>query len=98
GDRVGDRRPGGVRVGRRGAPGPLRRRPRRRHRARMSPAPGPPAETASVRAARVDARTLRDRVLDAGSWVSWDAPIPPRDVGEGYAAELVAAAERSRQD
>ncbi len=45
-----------------------------------------------------DARTLRDRVLDPGSWVSWDAPIPVRDVDPEYADELVRAAERSRQD
>jgi acetyl-CoA carboxylase beta subunit len=45
-----------------------------------------------------DARTLRDRVLDPGSWVSWDAPIPVRNVSPGYAAELERAAEKSRQD
>ncbi|MGY1741731.1 MULTISPECIES: carboxyl transferase domain-containing protein [unclassified Blastococcus] len=45
-----------------------------------------------------DARTLRDRVLDPGSWKSWDAPIPVRDVDPGYAAELARAAERTRQD
>ena len=27
------------------------------------------------RPARVDARTLRDLVLDAGSWQSWDSPV-----------------------
>ncbi|MGY1779100.1 carboxyl transferase domain-containing protein [Geodermatophilus sp. SYSU D01036] len=47
---------------------------------------------------RLDARTLRDLVLDPGSWTSWDAPIGPRDVDPQYAAELRAAAERSRQD
>jgi acetyl-CoA carboxylase carboxyl transferase subunit beta len=59
-----------------------------------------PTESAgpSGRPVRVDARTLRDRVLDAGSWRSWDAPIPAREVAEGYARELAAAAERSRQD
>ena len=45
-----------------------------------------------------DARTLRDRVLDPGSWTSWDAPIPVRDVDPGYAAELARAAEKTRQD
>jgi acetyl-CoA carboxylase carboxyl transferase subunit beta len=45
-----------------------------------------------------DARTLRDRVLDPGSWISWDAPIAAREVASGYAAELVRAAEKSRQD
>jgi acyl-CoA carboxylase subunit beta len=52
----------------------------------------------SGKPARVDARTLRDRVLDPGSWQSWDAPIPAREVDEGYARELAAAAERARQD
>jgi acetyl-CoA carboxylase carboxyl transferase subunit beta len=46
----------------------------------------------------MDARTLRDLVLDAGSWLSWDSPVPARDVSEGYAEELRAAAEKSRQD
>jgi acetyl-CoA carboxylase beta subunit len=47
---------------------------------------------------RRDARTLRDLVLDPGSWTSWDAPIPPREVSAEYARDLAAAAERSRQD
>ena len=47
---------------------------------------------------RMDARTLRDLVLDAGSWKTWDAPVPPRDVDDDYAAELAAAAEKTRQD
>ena len=47
---------------------------------------------------RLDARSLRDLVLDEGSWTSWDSPVPPRDVSESYAAELRAAAEKSRQD
>jgi acetyl-CoA carboxylase beta subunit len=46
----------------------------------------------------MDARALRDLVLDAGSWLSWDSPVPARDVSEEYAAELRAAAEKSRQD
>jgi acetyl-CoA carboxylase carboxyl transferase subunit beta len=52
----------------------------------------------SSRAARVDARTLRDLVLDAGSWKSWDSAVERGAVSDGYAAELAAAAERSRQD
>jgi acyl-CoA carboxylase subunit beta len=47
---------------------------------------------------RMDARSLRDLVLDAGSWQSWDSPVPPRAVDDDYAAELAAAAERTRQD
>jgi acetyl-CoA carboxylase carboxyl transferase subunit beta len=47
---------------------------------------------------RLDARALRDLVLDPGSWRSWDSPVPPREVGEEYARELAAAAERTRQD
>ena len=47
---------------------------------------------------RLDARGLRDLVLDPGSWQSWDAPVPPRTVDDGYARELAEAAERSRQD
>jgi acetyl-CoA carboxylase carboxyl transferase subunit beta len=47
---------------------------------------------------RMDARALRDLVLDAGSWISWDSPVAPRDVSEKYAEELRAAAEKSRQD
>jgi len=47
---------------------------------------------------RLDARALRDLVLDPGSWRSWDSPIPVRDVAEDYARELAAAAERTRQD
>lgn len=48
--------------------------------------------------ARLDARSLRDLVLDPGSWTSWDAPVRQREVAESYAAELRAAAEKSRQD
>jgi hypothetical protein len=47
---------------------------------------------------RLDARSLRDLVLDAGSWTSWDAPVPPRGVDDAYARELAAAAEKTRQD
>jgi acetyl-CoA carboxylase carboxyl transferase subunit beta len=46
----------------------------------------------------MDARSLRDLVLDPGSWTSWDSPVPPREVDDDYAAELVAAAQKSRQD
>ena len=52
----------------------------------------------SPRPARLDARSLRDLVLDAGSWKSWDAPVPPREVDDAYARELLAAAEKTRQD
>jgi acetyl-CoA carboxylase beta subunit len=45
-----------------------------------------------------DARTLRDLVLDPGSWHSWDSPIVVGDVPEPYAAELARAAERSQLD
>ena len=45
----------------------------------------------------MDARTLRDLVLDPGSWQSWDSPIALRDVGEDYARELAAAAETTLQ-
>jgi acetyl-CoA carboxylase carboxyl transferase subunit beta len=47
---------------------------------------------------RLDARALRDLVLDPGTWTSWDTPVGHRDVDPGYAEELRAAAERSRQD
>jgi acetyl-CoA carboxylase beta subunit/acetyl-CoA carboxylase alpha subunit len=52
----------------------------------------------SPKPARLDARSLRDLVLDAGSWKSWDAPVPPREVDDAYARELLAAAEKTRQD
>jgi acyl-CoA carboxylase subunit beta len=47
---------------------------------------------------RLNARDLRDLVLDPGSWTSWDSPVPQRAVGEEYANDLAKAAERSRQD
>jgi acetyl-CoA carboxylase carboxyl transferase subunit beta len=47
---------------------------------------------------RLDARALRDLVLDPGSWTSWDRPVPARDVDPGYARELTEAAARTRQD
>ncbi|SDN31790.1 acetyl-CoA carboxylase carboxyl transferase subunit beta [Geodermatophilus siccatus] len=46
----------------------------------------------------LDARALRDLVLDPGSWKSWDSPVTVGDVPESYAAELARAAERTRQD
>ena len=54
--------------------------------------------SAPAKPPRMDARTLRDLVLDAGSWKTWDTPVPVRDVDDDYAAELAAAAEKSRQD
>ena len=48
--------------------------------------------------ARLSAHDLIDLVLDEGSWSSWDT-TPSRDgVGEAYAAELAAAAEKSGVD
>src|SRR3712207_9567239 len=46
----------------------------------------------------LDARALRDLVLDPGSYKSWDSPITLGDAPEPYAAALVRAAERTRQD
>jgi acetyl-CoA carboxylase beta subunit len=46
----------------------------------------------------LDARALRDLVLDPGSWRSWDVPIEVGDVPASYAAELAQAAERTGQD
>jgi acyl-CoA carboxylase subunit beta len=46
----------------------------------------------------LDARALRDLVLDPVSWKSWDEPIAVGDVPEAYAAELARAAEKTRQD
>jgi acetyl-CoA carboxylase carboxyl transferase subunit beta len=51
----------------------------------------------SARPPRVDARSLRDLVLDRGSWTSWDGPVAPRQVDDAYAAELALAAEQTRQ-
>ncbi|MCW2676531.1 MAG: accD, partial [Modestobacter sp.] len=50
------------------------------------------------RPTRLDARGLRDLVLDAGSWRSWDTPVPPREVADGYARELALAAQKTGQD
>jgi acyl-CoA carboxylase subunit beta len=47
---------------------------------------------------RLDARALRDLVLDPGSWTSWDSDVPRRDVDPDYAKDLEMARERTRQD
>jgi acetyl-CoA carboxylase carboxyl transferase subunit beta len=47
---------------------------------------------------RLGAHALIELVLDAGSWTSWDTPPERADVDPAYAAELVAAAERSGVD
>jgi acetyl-CoA carboxylase alpha subunit len=52
----------------------------------------------SEKPARLDARSLRDLVLDPGSWTSWDRPVPAREVDPEYAKDLAAARERTRQD
>jgi acetyl-CoA carboxylase beta subunit/acetyl-CoA carboxylase alpha subunit len=52
----------------------------------------------SPRTARLDARALRDLVLDPDSWLSWDSPVQRGAVSEAYARELAAAAEKTRQD
>ena len=52
----------------------------------------------SDRPARLDARSLRDLVLDAGSWTSWDSPVVRPQMSEEYAQELAEAAEKTRQD
>ena len=54
--------------------------------------------SAAARPARMDARTLRDLVLDEGSWQTWDSPVAQRAVDDDYAAELAAAAAKTRQD
>ncbi|MCU1604406.1 MAG: accD, partial [Modestobacter sp.] len=61
----------------------------------MSDVVAPPT---AGRPTRLDARRLRDLVLDAGSWRSWDTPVPPRDVDDAYARELAQAEERTQQD
>jgi acyl-CoA carboxylase subunit beta len=52
----------------------------------------------SDKPARLDARSLRDLVLDPGSWKSWDTPVPAREVDPDYAKDLAAAREKTRQD
>ncbi len=46
----------------------------------------------------MNARQLIDLVLDDGSWTSWDSPPVREGVGEGYAADLDRAAEKSGTD
>ena len=48
--------------------------------------------------ARLDARSLRDLVLDPGSWTSWDSPVIRPEVSTDYARELAQATEKTRQD
>ncbi len=51
------------------------------------------------RAKRPDARTLISRVLDPGSWRSWDEPLVERAApGTPYADDLAAARARSGYD
>jgi acyl-CoA carboxylase subunit beta len=52
----------------------------------------------SEKPARLDARSLRDLVLDTGSWKSWDSPVVRPQVSDEYAQELAQAAEKTRQD
>jgi acetyl-CoA carboxylase carboxyl transferase subunit beta len=48
---------------------------------------------------RLGARELLDRVLDPGSWVSWDAqPEEPADGGSDYERELASAREKAGTD
>ncbi|TDB95099.1 carboxyl transferase domain-containing protein [Actinomadura sp. 7K534] len=47
---------------------------------------------------RVGARELLRRVLDDGTWTSWDAPPAGPDPASPYGAELAAARERSGCD
>ena len=50
-------------------------------------------------AARLGARELLERVLDPGSWSSWDAPaIEPEGIDPAYAAELERAREKTGLD
>ena len=48
---------------------------------------------------RPGARELLDRVLDPGSWTSWDEPaVQPPGISEAYAAELARARETTGFD
>jgi len=70
-------------------------------RSRPSRSPGAaPAERSPGGARRgVQAAALVARVLDPGSWVSWDRPPDPvAEPGSPYARELAAARERSGCD
>src|SRR5690606_8405847 len=51
-----------------------------------------------VRGVGLSARELVDLVLDAGSYRSWDTPVPPGEPDERYAAALAAARERTGLD
>jgi acetyl-CoA carboxylase carboxyl transferase subunit beta len=51
-----------------------------------------------VTTGRLGARELIDRVLDEGSWVSWDGPPDRTGVDADYAASLARAEERSGVD
>ena len=42
------------------------------------------------RPVRLDARSLRDLVLDPGSWTSWDSPVERGALSDACARELVA--------
>jgi acetyl-CoA carboxylase carboxyl transferase beta subunit len=55
--------------------------------------------TTQRRIARPDARTLITRVLDPGSWRSWDAPVVDRAApGSEYAQDLAEARAKSGYD
>ena len=48
---------------------------------------------------RLGARVLLDRVLDPGSWISWDEPVSePTDPDSPYGEELAAARDRAGTD
>ena len=52
------------------------------------------------RARHLTARELIDVVLDAGSFTSWDTPVPPPGprVPDAYVQELERAREKSGED
>lgn len=50
------------------------------------------------RRTRLGSRDLIELVFDEGSWISWDTPPDRTGVSEEYAAELVAAADKSGVD
>lgn len=50
------------------------------------------------RPTRLSAAQLVELVLDDGSWTSWDVPVVRGELDPEYAAELVAAEERSGVD
>lgn len=59
---------------------------------------GAGAPTTQVKPRRLRATELIDLVADAGSFLSWDSPPNEPDLGDGYRAELAAAAEKSGVD